>query len=79
MSGTGGRLGWSWIFVIVIFDCKRRATLTFRKILEGGLTVVVGIVSIFSEPQCPGVYNTYDIIAFDSHYRFPYNCQVPDA
>lgn len=48
MSGTGGLLGWSWIFVSGVI-IQSRSSLDVMQILEGILTVVVGIAACFSK------------------------------
>ncbi len=50
MSGTGGLLGWSWIFVRVSFH-RESLSLTYRQIIEGLFTVVVGVVALFGKSR----------------------------
>lgn len=47
MSGTGGLLGWSWIFVSMLKMSLKLSRLNTNQILEGILTVLVGILAFF--------------------------------
>lgn len=47
MSGIGGKLGWSWIFVSYFLYHLCPLFLSRTKILEGLLTIIVGIVAYF--------------------------------
>lgn len=54
MSGTGGKLGWSWIFVSAHDPDASSQTLTKTKqILEGIFTIAAGIFSSFSMYRLP--------------------------
>ena len=50
MSGTGGLLGWSWIFVRTL-GFGGNISLIPRQIIEGLFTVVVGFVALFSKSR----------------------------
>ena len=56
MSGLGGLLGWSWIFVC-LFCLRHARKLTRSKILEGIMTFIVGIVANFGQLFSSSILN----------------------
>ena len=52
MSGIDGMLGWSWIFVRFADKSDGCKLIQYLKLIEGMATVVVGIISFFSEARC---------------------------